>query len=517
MARLRISEMFGRDKKPTSLFGKMFASFWGNDVTVDYSRSDYKLFRSIYHAAVIRDGRDIKGEEFLLGAGFAKPIINASTAFALGQGFSVAVDSAEKGSPRQEAQDDINQWIKEHMADFYNLMRYGTREGDAFVILHDDFSLEFCDPETVTVIYDPTNGGVIGYDVSETVETGQNEKTTFIRYYRIDSYKVTKSINGGDEIIIIERVFTTDGIVDLAGMSEEERRAFVGFDPEEIVRVPLPIVHFANEVEPKNIYGVSDLQNTLVYFKGYSKVLQEATKSNIYNATPIPVISGDKNDQLLDGDKTKKNIQWGRNMVLYLRGENADAKFMTVPDIMGDTGKLLEYYFYLIVQASETPEFIFGTAIQGSQASVNTQMPIMVKKAERKRAQIKTVLRRMVEAYIYKKYEQGEQAFYELWSEQVDFNISFPPIVDEDKKLTLDMINTLIDQGVLSDKTALEIANIEQVSDVDDEIEQARKDAVERQGRLGMLPDSNRDINDELDTIDDDEEIVDDDNPDDEV
>lgn len=503
--RFSISEMFGRNKKPDSLFGKITASLWGGNVTVDYARSDYTLFRAIYHAAIMTEGRKSVGEDFVLGAGFAKPIINSTTGFALGQGFTVAIDGAEKGSPSQVAQDDINQWIKEHIDDFYNLLRYGLREGDSFAILHDDYSIEFCEPSTVEVVYDPTNGGVVGYDVTETVKNpdDENSKITYRRYYRHDSYKVTQQIDNGAETIVIERVFTVDGIVDLNMMTEEERSGFGGFEPEEIIRVPLPIVHYANEIEPKNIYGVSDLQNTLVYFKGYSKVLQEATKSNIYNATPIPVISGDKNDQLLEGDGSKKNIAWGRNMVLYLKGDNADAKFMTVPDIMGDTGKLLEYYFYLIVQASETPEFILGTAIQGSKASAQEQMPIMVKKAERKRAQLKSVLRAMIESYIYKKFVAGDQAFYEVHSQQLDFNISFPPIVDVDKKLTLETINALVEQGILSDTTALELASIEQVSDVDIEIEQARKDAALRQARLGMSPDTVN-VDDELDELDDD-------------
>lgn len=500
--RFRLSEMFGR-VDPKSTLGKMFASFWSNDVTVDFARSDYKLFEAIYHASVIQDGRDSKGTDFIMGAGFAKPIINATTAFTIGQGFNVIFDGAEKGTPIKAAQDDLNQWIKEHHADFYNLLKYGLRGGDGFMVAHEDYSLEFLLPGSVTVIYDPTSGGVIGYDVEETVETGTNEKTTYRRKYRKSGYKVTSQLNGGSELVLVDRVFTADGIVDVNMLAQDEDGADGMFEVGELIEVPLPVFHFANEVEPKSIYGMSDLQNSLIYFKGYTKILQEATKSNIYNSTPIPVISGDKNDGLLEADKSKTNIKWGRNMVLYLKGENAKAEFMNVPQTMSDTGALLEYYFYLIVQSSETPEFIFGAALNSSKASAQEQMPIMVKKALRKQAQFKRVLRQIVEWYIYQKFAQSDQNFYAVQSAEIDFTISFPPIVDEDRKLTLETIQTLVSNGIMSDQTALQIANLEQISDIDDELERARADADRREQRMGILPDTTPiDPNDELDSLD---------------
>ena len=185
MGRIRnaIAEMTGR-VEPQSTFGKLINTFWGNDVTADFARSDYVLFRSIYHASIMKDGRVYKGEDYILGAGFAKTIINAATAFTIGQGFNVTFDDAEKGTPIRSAQEKVRQWIGEHSSDFYDMAKFAFREGDSFIILHEDLSLEFAEPDTVTVIYDPTSGGVIGYDIQETVETSPNEKTTYKRIYR---------------------------------------------------------------------------------------------------------------------------------------------------------------------------------------------------------------------------------------------------------------------------------------------------------------------------------------------
>lgn len=296
-----VAEMFGRIK-PNSLMSAFNAiGFWGKDQTVDYARSDYELFRAVYHAAVINK----KGEQFILGAGFAKPIINATAAFTIGQGFTVSLDGADDGTPVLAAENEINQWIAEHVADFYNLAKYAYREGDSFMVLHDDLSLEFCEPSTVTVVYDPTNGGRLGYDIVETVDVSATEKVTFKRIYRKSGYKIVKLDAKGAEIeTMVNLAFTVDGIVDVRQMIEDSKDAEVPFDgsfeADELIEVALPVFHFANELEPKAVYGISDLQNSLIYFQGYSKVLQEATKSNIYNSTPIPVIKGSKNANILD-------------------------------------------------------------------------------------------------------------------------------------------------------------------------------------------------------------------------
>jgi hypothetical protein len=496
-----IAEMTGRIKPNSILSAFNLKSFWGADQTVDYARSDYDLFKAVYYAAVYKK----KGEEYLLGAGFAKPIINSTAAFTIGNGFRVSLDGADEGTPIEAAENEINDWIGKHVSDFYNLAKYGFRDGDAFMILHDDLSLEFADPSTVTVVYDPTNGGVIGYDIVETVDVTSTEKVTYKRIYRKSGYRVIKVNAQGEEIeTVINVAFTTDGIVDVRQMIEDTKlddEPFDGtFEQDDLIEVALPVFHYANELEPKSVYGISDIQNSLIYFAGYSKVLQEATKSNIYNSTPIPVIKGSKNSNALEQKNpdgtTKKNIQWGRNMVIYLEGDGADASFMNVPQTMSDTGALLEYYFYLIVQSSETPEFIFGAAMNSSKASASEQMPIMVKKAERKRSQLTRVLNQVIDAYIYKRFAQGDQNFYAVYTAKSAIGIDFPPIVDEDKNITLQTVNTLVEKGIISDRTALEM--LTNVKDKTGELEQARKDDADRASRTDVFSNVGNRIDDEL-------------------
>lgn len=498
--------MLGRVPGRTGNMGfmkKLMTSFWGSDITVDLSRSDYDLYRAIYHASIINK----KGREYILGAGFAKPIINSTAAFSIGLGFDVSLDGADDGTPIKAAEDEIRSWVQSHGRDWYRMAKFAFREGDAFLILHDDFSIEMCKPEDVTVIYDPITSRIIGYDIVETVDVEANVTATYTRQYRLTSYRVTEN-KAGRETVLIDRVFTDEGIMD--GTTEPEALADLPMDAR--IEVPLPVVHYANEVEPKSIYGMSEVQSALVYFYGYSQVLQDATKSNRYNSTPIPVIKGDQNVGVIENSDTTKNLGWGRDMVLYLKGDNADAKYLDVPQTMEDTGKLLEYYFYLIVQTSETPEFIFGTALTGSKASAETQMPIMVKKSIRKQQEMSPVLENMVRAYIYKRYAAGDQNFYAVVTGDVDIKISFPPIVDEDMKLTLDTIEMLVDKGIISDETALELSVVgRRINDKAKEVEAGRADAERRDARVTTIfPEQPNRINDELDDLNADDDDIDD-------
>ena len=82
----------------------------------------------------------------------------------------------------------------------------------------------------------------------------------------------------------------------------------------------------------------------------------------------------------------------------------------------------------LIVQASETPEFVFGTGIQGSRASVETQMPIVTQKAERKRAQLEHPFKQLIDAYIDRRIRLSDPDFLKLKNADYEINIEFPDL-----------------------------------------------------------------------------------------
>jgi hypothetical protein len=169
-------------------------------------------------------------------------------------------------------------------------------------------------------------------------------------------------------------------------------------------------------------------------------------------------------------------------------------------DLWADTGQLLEYYFMLIVQASETPEFVFGTGIQGSRASVETQMPIVTQKAERKRAQLEHPFKQLIDAYIDRRIRLSDPDFLKLKNADYEINIEFPDLQMEDKALTLNIVKEMLAQGILSEETALSLMLGDKIPDISKEIEEAHKDAEAKVEANPILPDQPDRLQQELDS-----------------
>src|SRR5699024_9064965 len=76
----------------------------------------------------------------------------------------------------------------------------------------------------------------------------------------------------------------------------------------------------------------------------------------------------------------------GNEMVIL--SEDDEAEFIEARSATGDAKELLKLLFFCIVDASETPEFVFGVHTPASQASVKEQMPVLIRNIERKRSDI---------------------------------------------------------------------------------------------------------------------------------
>lgn len=466
---------------------------WGKRPTTDYSRNKYRLYQAMYYCCIV----DGEGREYIRGSATAKPIVNSTAAFAIGNGFEAQVDGAEEIAAHQNAQDKLKDWIESQDAAIFDVAKFAYRDGDSFTLVQDDGSLEDLDPETVDVIYDPLSGQITGYDIKEVVdEEDEQQPVTYVRQFRTTSVRYTRVLNGQtlqEGTVIYERWYTSDGLFDPIAAPEDFDMA----GPAAILtEVPLPVIHYANEPERKAIYGNSELQSLLTLYRDYNDVMAGAVENDVYNNMPIPVVTG--------AGKTIESLD--RDSLLSLNDAQGKAFYMTTDPTASNSGTLLEYLFCNIVQTSETPEFILGTAVQSSKASTSTQMPVVVKKATRKRKALQKVLHRLVDAYVWRQYMAGDPDFYAIFTGKVPIAITFPPIVDEDGQLTLDTIDMLVRNGLLSDETALELSVVAQrIPDIAKEVEQAKLDAKDSNARNNVYPAQFGRPQDELEALDDDD------------
>lgn len=457
---------------------------WKSRPAIDYSRNQYDLWKALYYCSVVNN----KGGEYIRGAATAKAIVDATAAFAIGNGFEASIDGADTVPAHRRAQEKLDKWIELCADEIFDLALFAYRDGDSFTFVNEEGEMEDLSADSVTKVVDPITGRVIGYDIAESV-TEDFREVIYLRQVRRDSIKYIRLESGQrleDGRVLYHRIYTYDGLVDPATRDD--------LTEDEVVEMPLPVVHYANDPDRKALYGNSELQNLLPFYRDYNDVLAGAVTNDSYNNMPIPWAAGATAEAA-----NKAFGDMNRGTALVMNDPQAKAGFLATDKTAQNSGTLLEYIFYNIVQASRTPEFVFGTAVSSSKASVSEQMPVVVKKAEQKRRKLKKVLRALVDAYVFRQMMAGDPDFYLLWRNGVEVKVSFPPIVDEDLNLTKDTIEMLLTKGIISDKTALELSAIgDRIPDADAELEAARTDDEGRTKRTSIYPfDQNR-VNDEL-------------------
>lgn len=525
-----IAEMTGRTE-PATGYGRVIGTFGAyKDIsTFDISRTNYALSRALFYANLYKDRKtgNEYGKDYLLGAPFAKPIVNIAAAFAVGSPISITENhttpdadklntpnggatgasgptgssgpsgatgasgptgSSQTGptgatgpiqidpltgapvvtfeeTPENPTIGNVNQWLDEQRNFIYTIARNSFRDGDTFVVMEDNGDMVEVPPEDVDIITDPFRPEVIaGYDVftsfADPAKPESGATVTYVDEIR-RTYRRRMLIEQGSQ----KRVLVAGSLVDYRSAKDgglEER--------------DLPVIHFANEKEGRMLYGISEFQSLYFLMANYHAVLAAAIKGNIYNSTALPVVAGVKNMEQFLKQNFKKDkdgnwvMKWDNNRMLVV-GEGGSISMLQADGTAADAQTLLNVLFWLISQNSETPEFVFGTAVQSSKASVSEQAPLLIKKAIRKQGQLEAPLRKMVDLYIARMAVLKPEDFIA----ETQFSIDMPDILDKDLQLNINIVNTLLEKGIITEETAMTMLNIgKYVKDFKEELEKAK-------------------------------------------
>jgi hypothetical protein len=239
----------------------------------------------------------------------------------------------------------------------------------------------------------------------------------------------------------------------------------------------LPIVHFANEKEDDQMYGNTEYQNIYALMANYHAVLDNAIKNNIYNSNAVPVFQGIKDMQKFleaNGEKRRDGsyrMKWNADQ-LILGGEGFEAKILSGIQNAADADKILNLLFWLISQGSETPEFVFGTAVQSSKASVEAQMPVIVKKAKRKQTMLDEPMKELLNLYFWNANRLDNSV-----NTKVEFEVKWPEVVGDDLNVNLSIVTALDQMGLITNKTKMMMLEMgKYVPDFQAEIKAAQKE-----------------------------------------
>jgi hypothetical protein len=485
-----IKEMYGRITKEVSFLGRgLNYKLYGDEPSVDYSKTDYTLTRAIFYASVIKKDNKEYGKEFLLGASFGKPIVNTASALAFSRDPEIYVNhtSIVGGSVQQSIaegtleynKDLLDNWLAKYSSEVFKTARNTLRDGDQYILINKDLTPTIIPPEQVEIVEDKLTGEVIGFDVTFIVEDDEDEPTNhkntikYLAEYRktYPFYTLKKFDKNKDDTFKIIKGGEQEGDEEI----EDER--------------PLPIVAFHNEADARERYGSSEYQNLYYLFANYHAVLASAIKGNLYDTAPATFFKGIDNWDTwirangVYNEVTKEyELRWDKDKV-FAGGDGFSIETVQGGDGADKAKTILELLFKLIVQTSETPEFVFGTAVKSSKASVSEQMPVALVKAKRKQKEFAKFYEKLFLTVL----QIAEQNGWAKVDSNVDVIIKWPEIMQDDLTLNLEIVRFLSEQGLITDRVKMLLLNMSaKVDDIDKELEEANEEYDKKMENTAM-------------------------------
>ncbi len=149
------------------------------------------------------------------------------------------------------------------------------------------------------------------------------------------------------------------------------------------------MVHFKNEAEENLLFGRSDLEPIEPFMKVYHDTMLFAVQGSKLFSRPKTKFALKDVQKFLADNFSAEEIASGKikfaDKELFLMQEGDDVAFITAESGLVGVTTLLKFIFMNIIDASQIPEFAFGTAVASSKASVSEQMEPLARAVKRKR------------------------------------------------------------------------------------------------------------------------------------
>lgn len=414
--------------------------------TNNWGRSDYAFWQRAYRAQAT--GLELSG---LL----IKPIVSKLASWTLGRAPKWKVE----GKTTQTALDD---WWLDHHPEVLRAWRGALIMADAFIVINSDLSITLLPPDSVDpIVADDDFGNVIGWRVTQVLEHPETTRRMTV----VDEYYIDRRIHRVE----------IDGTV-----------TSVQVFPNLLGR--LPIIHIANQPNTGEVFGHAEAEGLLPILHKYGEVFEAAIEGNVLQGRPTPVLLfetvqdlekfDDENatmeTQQLPNGTSQRVKTYDVDLSQLLVASGAEFEYKSPGNFSADVAKLLEIMFYLVLQHSELPEFVFGNAISSSQASANTQLPIFIEYIKARRGEMMRWLVEIAEvalAYLSLSVPRVRAQTPVLQWEALD---------QEDGTLTLETIKWAFGEGLLDELTALQLMPVE-IDDPQAVLAKARVEREERQ------------------------------------
>jgi hypothetical protein len=413
--------------------------------TKDIGRTDYAFWDKARRGKAA--GLEISGL-------FIKPLASKIAAWTLGRKPNWKTDDA----PSQEA---LSNWWAEHHAGVLRAWREALALGDHFVVINADLSLTALSPDVVDpIVSEDDYSQIVGWRITEVYEHPDRPAD---RMVIVDEYTATERV----------RTITKNG----AAQSVEHFPNMIGL---------VPVIHIPNIGGSDEVFGRPEGEALIPALQKYGDVLNSGIDGVIRQGHSTPTIHFDDPSALdkfwaLYGHQSTQTLEDGTTETTNYVEFDAD-QLVTISNgtfdwkspmsFSVDTQNVLALLFWLILQHTEVPEFIWGNAIASSQASAEAQLPPFVTYIETRQGEIAKWLTDIGEVVL------GYLSLVEPGVRVQKPTPQFKSLIGDDKRLTLDTLSWAFAERLLDRRTALMLAPVE-VEDIDSVLEKAKQEQEE--------------------------------------
>jgi hypothetical protein len=413
--------------------------------THDWGRSDYAFWQRAYYGRAT--GLELSG---LL----IRPIVSKLSAWTLGRAPTWKLDS-------ESSQQALADWWATAHPDVLAAWRGALKQGDSFAVVNSDLSITLLPPDSVDPIVDEADyANVVGWRVTQVLAHPETTQRMVI----IDEYYADRRVHRVEVNTIPTQTITY---------------------PNLIGRIPLVVI--SNQPDPGETFGHAEAEALLPLLHRYGEVFDAAIEGNVLQGRPTPVLTFETvqdlekfdeenattETQTLPNGQSQRIKVYDIDLSQLLVASGATFSYESPGSFSADTSKILEILFYLILEHSELPEFVFGNAISSSKASAEAQMPIWVRFIEARRGDMVGWLTEIAEIAL------GYLALTTPGVTLATPTLQWEELDSADGTLTLASVQWAYLEGLIDRRTALTLLPVT-VEDPDQILDAADAEAKER-------------------------------------
>lgn len=417
--------------------------------TQDPTRADYAFWDKA--ARCRAEGLDVSG---LL----IRPLNSKTAAWVMGRAPKFAIE--DKYTDKK-----FSEYMTRHHAKILDAYEKAVGLGDCYMVINADSTITVLPPNVIEPIVDDNDfSQLIGWRVNEShADPDQPGQIMTIE----DEYYKDRRI----------RTVSKNGV-------QQSRRVYRNLIGK------LPVIKISNNKGADETFGHPEADAMLPALHRYGEVIDSAIDGNIRQGRSVPVI--EKLGSIADveafwrrfGRKESRTMPDGTEEVtdvldldadnVITLGGDAVFRFESPNPFMSDTKEILGLLFYLILQHSEIPEFVWGGAIPSSRASAETQVLPFVKWVEKKQGACLDWLHDLADVIL------GIMRLTDSRIKEMPVQVTFPNLTQKDGTLTLQTIQFGISAGLMDREFALTHLPV----DVENPKEVLRKAESERQEQM---------------------------------